>query len=153
MFKQMTNSCVFWASQLRHCLIFFHQKFDGATVLVDSTLNQFYIYTILYKWDKFWQNYFMGSLSYLFVTVFFLWWPRFFFGGGRGSNHGPCIYYALSIPTELSSRGHLFVTVFFFVVAEVLFWWWPRFEPRTLHILCIVHTNWVKFTRTFICNS
>lgn len=28
-----------------------------------------------------------------------------FFGGGRGSNPGPCIFYALSIPTELSSRG------------------------------------------------
>jgi len=27
-----------------------------------------------------------------------------FFGGGRGSNLGPCIFYALSIPTELSSR-------------------------------------------------
>jgi len=28
-----------------------------------------------------------------------------FFGGGRGSNPRPCIYYALSIPTELSSKG------------------------------------------------
>jgi len=28
----------------------------------------------------------------------------FFFGGGRGSNPGPYIFYALFIPTELSSR-------------------------------------------------
>jgi len=28
----------------------------------------------------------------------------FFLGGGRGSNPGPCIFYALSIPIELSSR-------------------------------------------------
>jgi len=28
----------------------------------------------------------------------------FCFGGG-GLNPGPCIFYALSIPTELSSRG------------------------------------------------
>ena len=31
----------------------------------------------------------------------------FFFGGGRDSNPGPCIYYALSIPTELSSWGQI----------------------------------------------
>jgi len=29
----------------------------------------------------------------------------FVFCGGRGSNPVPCIYYALSLPTELSSRG------------------------------------------------
>jgi len=28
------------------------------------------------------------------------------------------------------------------------FSWWPGFEPRTLHILCIVPTNWAKLTRT-----
>jgi len=28
-----------------------------------------------------------------------------FFGGGRGLNPRPCIYYALSLPTELNSRG------------------------------------------------
>jgi len=26
--------------------------------------------------------------------------------------------------------------------------WWSGFEPQTLHILCIVHTNWVKLTKT-----
>jgi len=31
------------------------------------------------------------------------WWS--FFGGGRGFNPMPCIYYAFSLPTELSSRG------------------------------------------------
>jgi len=31
-----------------------------------------------------------------------------FFGGGWGLNPGPCIYYALSISIELSSRGHVF---------------------------------------------
>jgi len=30
-----------------------------------------------------------------------------FFSVGRGLNPGPCIYYSLSIPTELSSRGHM----------------------------------------------
>ena len=30
-----------------------------------------------------------------------------FFGGGWGSNPRPCIFYALSIPTELNSRGHI----------------------------------------------
>jgi hypothetical protein len=29
------------------------------------------------------------------------------------------------------------------------FWWWPGFEPLTLHILCIIPTNWAKLTRTF----
>jgi len=38
---------------------------------------------------------------------------NFFFCGGRGLNLRPCIYYALSIPTELNSReqiNELFVT-------------------------------------------
>ena len=30
-----------------------------------------------------------------------------FFGGGQDSNPGPCLFYALFIPTELSSRGHV----------------------------------------------
>jgi len=30
---------------------------------------------------------------------------RFFFCGGRGSNPGPCLYYALSKPIELCLRG------------------------------------------------
>jgi len=29
----------------------------------------------------------------------------YIFGSGRGLNPGPCIFYALSQPTELSSRG------------------------------------------------
>ena len=36
----------------------------------------------------------------------------------------------------------------FLLALEVIFLWWPRFEPRTLHILCIVPTNWSKLTRT-----
>ncbi|AES61186.1 phloem protein [Medicago truncatula] len=32
------------------------------------------------------------------------WKSGFFFGGVRGSNPEPCIYYALSLPIELSSR-------------------------------------------------
>jgi len=32
---------------------------------------------------------------------------RTFFGCVRGSNCGPWIYYALSLPTELSSWGHI----------------------------------------------
>jgi len=39
-----------------------------------------------------------SKLLFYFVVLFF--------GGGRGSNHEPCIYYALFIPIELSSRGH-----------------------------------------------
>jgi len=35
------------------------------------------------------------------------WLEDGFFGGGQGSNFRPCIYYALSLPTELSSRGQL----------------------------------------------
>jgi hypothetical protein len=31
----------------------------------------------------------------------------FFFCGGRYLNPGPCIFYALSVPTELCSRGHI----------------------------------------------
>jgi len=30
----------------------------------------------------------------------------FFFCGVRGSNHEPCIYYLLSLSTELSSQRH-----------------------------------------------
>jgi hypothetical protein len=29
-----------------------------------------------------------------------------------------------------------------------LFFMWPRFEPRTLHILYVVLTNWAKLTKT-----
>jgi len=29
-----------------------------------------------------------------------------FFYGGQGLNLGPCIYYALSFPTKLNSRGY-----------------------------------------------
>jgi len=36
---------------------------------------------------------------FLLVHVVF-----FFFCGGRGLNSRPCIYYTLSLPTELSSR-------------------------------------------------
>jgi len=35
-----------------------------------------------------------------------------FFGGVRGLNPGPCIYYALSLPTELSSRGQVCKTLY-----------------------------------------
>ena len=35
----------------------------------------------------------------------------FFFGVGRGLNPGPCIYYALSLPTELSSRERFFFSL------------------------------------------
>jgi len=31
----------------------------------------------------------------------------YFFCGGRGLNPRPCIFYALSLSTELSSRGHI----------------------------------------------
>jgi len=34
----------------------------------------------------------------------------------------------------------------YFLATFFFFWWWPGFEPRTLHILCIVHTNWAKLT-------
>jgi ribonuclease HI len=34
-----------------------------------------------------------------------IWHILAFFGGGRGLNPGPCIFYALSILTELCSRG------------------------------------------------
>ena len=30
----------------------------------------------------------------------------------------------------------------------MFFLWWSRFEPRTLHILCLVLTNRAKLTRT-----
>jgi len=35
-----------------------------------------------------------------------------FFGGGRGFNPGPCIFYALSILTELSSQRQKNIYVF-----------------------------------------
>jgi len=34
-----------------------------------------------------------------------------FFCGVQGSNHGPCIYYALSLPFELSSQGQNWIIV------------------------------------------
>jgi hypothetical protein len=34
------------------------------------------------------------------------------------------------------------------VTKEFFFWWCPRFEPQTLHVLCIVLTNWAKLTGT-----
>ena len=33
-----------------------------------------------------------------------------FFCGGRGLNPGPCIFYALSLSTELNSREHINTT-------------------------------------------
>jgi len=43
----------------------------------------------------------IGSDGYLYILVS----TKLFFCGGRGLNPGPCIYHALSLPTELSSRG------------------------------------------------
>jgi len=34
-----------------------------------------------------------------------------FFGGGRGSNPEPSIYYALFLPTELSLRRHTEISI------------------------------------------
>ena len=31
---------------------------------------------------------------------------------------------------------------------EAFFLWWSGFEPQTLHILCIVPTDWAKLTMT-----
>jgi hypothetical protein len=45
--------------------------------------------------------------KYEILLSFLLYRSAAFFGGGRGSNPGPYIFYALSIPTELSSRGHI----------------------------------------------
>jgi len=42
----------------------------------------------------------------------------FFFCGGRGSNPKPCIYYALSIQTELSSQGDIHIM---FVTSLLIF--------------------------------
>jgi hypothetical protein len=43
----------------------------------------------------------------LLLLISFFCWSLFFFCGGRGLNPRPCIYYALSILTKLSSRGLL----------------------------------------------
>jgi len=45
------------------------------------------------------------AVSLLFYTPYILYTYNSIFFGGRGLNHRPCIYNALSIPTELSSRG------------------------------------------------
>lgn len=58
---------------------------------------------------EFLQQSFQGWLS----NTFFWDTPvspcLFFLCGGWGLNLGPCIYYALYLPIELSSRGHLLV--------------------------------------------
>jgi len=46
--------------------------------------------------------------------------------------------------------NHFFIKRGVYIATHSFFFflWWLGFEPRTLHILCIVHTNWVKLTRT-----
>jgi len=44
------------------------------------------------------------------VVIYHISIQLFFLGGGRGLNLEPCIYYALSLPIELSSRGHFYPT-------------------------------------------
>jgi hypothetical protein len=66
----------------------------------------------------------------------------FFFGGGRDSNSKPCIYYALSIPTKLSSRGPLQV------------WWQCRKEYPNINNERNIHNIWVKYEQiTFRTNK
>jgi len=63
---------------------------------------------------------------------------RLFFGGGRGLNPEPCIYYVLFLPTELSSQGFYLYTLsgcqtFLFV-------------HKTFQLLCIVvflYATWI----------
>ena len=50
------------------------------------------------------------------------------------------------IPTKTKVKISMALTTL--SSSQRFFWWWPGFEPRTLHLLCIVHTNWVKLTRT-----
>jgi len=38
-----------------------------------------------------------------------------------------------------------------YLIYMFFFWWCPGFEPRTLHILCIVLFNLAKLTGTFTC--
>lgn len=38
--------------------------------------------------------------------------PGPIFGGVQDSNSGPCIYYALSLQTELSSRGRIYNKIY-----------------------------------------
>jgi len=40
-------------------------------------------------------------------------------------------------------KGTYLTNIFFLL-------WWLGFEPWTLHILCIVHTNWAMLTRTYL---
>jgi len=42
----------------------------------------------------------------------------FFFSGGRGSNLRLCIYYALSIPTELKSRGQYYSSIVYLLLCK-----------------------------------
>ena len=63
------------------------------------------------------MSFYLPERTFLFEDIYgvkvanqILWtkWPSFFFFcGGRGLNLGPCIYYALSLPTEWSSQGRL----------------------------------------------
>jgi len=50
----------------------------------------------------------MIIINLLFLIIIFLIITLLedLFGGGGGLSPGPCIFYALSIPTELISRGH-----------------------------------------------
>ena len=44
-------------------------------------------------------------MGYIYIYIYIYFGIICFFCGGRGSNPKPCIFYALSLPTELSSRG------------------------------------------------
>jgi len=48
--------------------------------------------------------FFCRKFCFYLIVTFKVQWN---FCGGRGSNPGPCIYYALSVPTEISSRGQV----------------------------------------------
>jgi len=52
----------------------------------------------------------------------------------------PLVYIQLGEHWSFLKKNLCFTSHFFL--------WCPGFELRTLHILCIVHINWVKLTRT-----
>ena len=51
--------------------------------------------------------------------------------------------------TKIAILAPIFMMMYRHVFG-IIFWWWPGFEPQTLHILCIVLTNWATLTMTCI---
>ena len=90
------------------------------------------------RFNQFQLNIFLFYF-YINSNIKCFWYSIFFFCGGRSLNPKPCIFYALSLPIELSSRGLL---IFIFYATK-----------NSTHIYFLFNTlHWLPYISINICS-